>query len=263
MRKMKSATIIVAFILFVKGGSEALPNQDIAKDLLEKVSETYKSSSSYHFEGTVTSETKSPVVQSKIEAPFVLAAIKPDRIRVEVKSPAMGLEILSITSGRTTWEYLFPQRQFTKKESKATYAENELYSRMWAVALGVMLPQFEYTERLVKAKILSEESVEISNTSRSCYVIEAEYDSSDSRPSGGTSHKTLWVDKERYVVLKEVATNKMTWAALGGPAEMIFVTTFNVSKLNEPLPDALFIFTPPDGAKEVKQFNAPQKRKTN
>jgi hypothetical protein len=64
-------------------------------------------------------------------------------------------------------------------------------------------------------------------------------------------------------VLKEVATNKMKPGALGGATEITYLTTFAAAKLNEPLPDALFIFTPPDGAREVKQFNTPQKRRTN
>jgi outer membrane lipoprotein-sorting protein len=53
----------------------------------------------------------------------------------------------------------------------------------------------------------------------------------------------------------------MKLGALRG-AETKYVTTFVVVKLNEVLDDALFIFTPPDGAKEVKQLVRPQKAKT-
>lgn len=262
MHTTRLATIVIALIAFSVSGFQALPNQDAAKDLLERVAQTYKSLTTYHFEGTVTSEMRSLGAQAKIEAPFVIAAIKPDRMRVEIKSQAMGMESVSIASGRTTWEYLPQHRQYTKKESR-TYDENELYIRMWAVALGVRLPQFEHvTERLKEAKILREESVEVSGSSRHCYVIEAEYNSSGPQLGIESSYRTFWVERDRYTVLKEVATDKIKPGALGGATESTYLTTFTIAKLNEPLPDALFIFTPPEGAKEVKQLGAPQKKRT-
>ncbi len=104
----------------------------------------------------------------------------------------MGMESISVVAGNITWEYLSPQNQYTKKEAKEVRRDNELYFRVWAVALGVRLPQFEHvTERLKEAKILREESVEVSGSSRNCYVIEAVYDSSDPRLGIESSYRTF------------------------------------------------------------------------
>ena len=251
---------MITFIVLAVQPFEALPGQESGTSLLESVERRYKSLDSYQFEGTISSQVRSAAGEINIDAPFVMAAIKPDKLRVEIKSPAMGLEYFSIASGTTTWEYLPRQGQYTRKESKEAYVDKELYFRMWALALGVMLPSFErITEGLKRAEIVREESIGVSG-GKNCYVVEAEYDSPDYGLGSGRSHKTLWIDKDRYAVLKEITTNTMKSGALGS-AETIYVTTFSVVKLNELLADALFIFTPPEGAKEVEQLNGPQKTK--
>ncbi|MGH7807683.1 MAG: LolA family protein [Thermodesulfobacteriota bacterium] len=260
MRRTKMATIMITLSVLAVARFDALPGQESGKSLLEKVERTYKNLDSYQFEGTISSQIESASGEISIDASFVMAAIKPDKVRVEIKSPAMGLEYFSIASGKTTWEYLPRQGQYTRKESKEAFGEKELYFRMWALALGVMLPSFErITERLKNAEIVREESISVSG-SKNCYVVEAEYDSPDYGHGGGTSHKTFWIDRDRYAVLKEITTDTMKLGALRG-AETRYVTTFAVVKLNEPLDDSLFIFTPQDGAKEVKQFDRPQKTK--
>jgi TonB family protein len=43
----------------------------------------------------------------------------------------------------------------------------------------------------------------------------------------------------------------------GGPMEVIETTTLTLAKMNEPLPESLFVFAPPAGAKEVEEINFP------
>jgi outer membrane lipoprotein-sorting protein len=261
MRITSMATTMITFIVLAVQCFESSPGQESGKSLLERVERTYKSLDSYQFEGTMSTQVSSADGKINIDAAFVMAANKPDKIRVEIKSPAMGLEYFSIASGKTTWEYLPRQGQYTRRESKDAYVDKELYFRMWALALGVMLPSFErITERLMRAEIVREESIAISGI-RNCYVVEAEYDSPDYGLGSGPSHKTFWIDKDRSAVLKEISTDTMKSTALVG-AETVYVTAFTVVKLNELLDDALFIFSPPSEAKEVKRLDGPQKTKT-
>jgi outer membrane lipoprotein-sorting protein len=197
MRRTRMATIMITFIALAVTGFEALPGQESGKRLLERVERTYNSLDSYQFQGTISSQVSSDAGVINIDSPFVMAAIKPDKVRVEIKSPAMGLEYMSIASGTITWEYLPRQGQYTRKESKEAYVDKELSFRMWALALGVMLPSFErITAQLKRAEIVREESIEVSG-SKNCYVVEAEYDSPDYGLGGGSSHKTFWIDRDR------------------------------------------------------------------
>lgn len=260
MRRTRIVTVMIPLIAFAVHSFDASPQSESGKSLLERVERTYNSLDSYQFEGTISSQVRSVASEINIDTPFVMAAIKPDRLRVEIKSPAFGLDCLLIASGTTIWEYLPLQGQYTRKKSKKDYVGKELSFRMWAVALGVTLPSFErITETLKRAEIVREEWIGVSG-SKNCYVVEAEYDSPDFGLGGGSSHKTFWIDKDRYSVLKEITRDTMRLGALRG-AETKYVTTFTVVKLNELIDDALFIFTPSDAAKEVKQLNGEQKSK--
>ena len=127
--------------------------------------------------------------------------------------------------------------------------------------MGVKLPSFGgFTEHLKRAEIVREESIEV-NGPRNCYVVEAEYDAPDFGFGGGTTHKTFWIDKDRFSILKEITTEPMKLGTMRG-AETKYITTVEVVKLNEQLDDALFIFTPQAGTKEVKRLSGQQRAKT-
>ena len=251
MRKA-NAVLMITFIVLSAKGFDGLDVQESGKSLLERVEQTYNSLASYQFEGTISSQTSTVSGVINIDVPFEMAAIKPDRVRLAIKNPPMGLEFMSIASGTTTWEYWARQKQYSRKESKQTYAAKELSLRVWAVALGVKLPIFErITENLKIAEIIREESIEITG-SKNCYVVEAEYDSPDFGVGGGSSHKTFWIDRDRFAVLKEISTETVKLGAMRG-AETKYITTFKVVRLNEQLDNTLFIFTPPDGTSEVRR----------
>jgi cytochrome c len=80
---------------------------------------------------------------------------------------------------------------------------------------------------------------------------------------GEPLHLKMWVDKARNIALRSY----ITWTSYkkqgrprkgeketGDKVKMEFVDTFIVTKVNESLPDDLFTFTPPPGAKEIPSF---------
>jgi outer membrane lipoprotein-sorting protein len=70
------------------------------------------------------------------------------------------------------------------------------------------------------------------------------------------SAKTLWVDRARFLVLRDDSATKMTLPNTNTPTQSKQTITFNKIKIDEPIPDDLFEFTPPEGATELdlKQF---------
>src|SRR5262249_38702546 len=83
----------------------------------KRVGETYKNMKSYHFEMMSVTETKVEAGQLKslqrTEEAFIIAAIKPDRSRVETKSP--NLSIVTIYDGKTNWVYVPALKKYLKR----------------------------------------------------------------------------------------------------------------------------------------------------
>jgi peroxiredoxin/outer membrane lipoprotein-sorting protein len=231
-------------------------SQDV-QALLKKVSDTYKNLKSYHFEGTTTMEMKSEGLQQKMEMPMVIAAAKPGKTRLEIKNPMAGM--LRVSDGETTWVYIPRLKQFTKKAAATveTAGGESEKTGLDAALVGSPLAQFEQLADKAKgAKMLREETTEIDGKKMDCYVVELPRELPKNLPvQMESSPKTLWIDKARYLVVKESFSGKMSSPM--GEMQMFTMTVYNMTKTNEPISETLFTFAPPKGAKEVAELSFP------
>jgi outer membrane lipoprotein-sorting protein len=264
-------TSLTLLLLFQFAGIALSQDKDVSREILENVSQTYNTLSSYCFEVNSIVEIKTKQTQMRMDRLIVLAAIKPDKIRMEVKSPLMDMLVVSNSS--VTWEYMSLLNQYTKRIGGPTTivskgidgvertSDKEEYLRLMAVALGVLLPRYDnLLEGLKRSKILREETVEINGTNISCYVIEAEYDRLEAFPGAKISAKTVWVDKNRLLVLREQYSMKIPSDEFGA-VEQTHTIEFKAVKVNEILSERLFTFTPPEGAKEGEDQITPKRKK--
>jgi hypothetical protein len=83
----------------------------------------------------------------------------------------------------------------------------------------------EMASHAKNGKLVREESIVVDGSSAACYVIE-------------NQDGIVWIDKNRFVILRADTPE----------LKMVFTTV----KLNEPLPDDLFRFEPPPGAKKIE-----------
>jgi outer membrane lipoprotein-sorting protein len=121
--------------------------------------------------------------------------------------------------------------QKLKDEDVVAYA-----LQMASLAMQQLLP----SER-ASAKILREEKI----GERDCYVIEMHDETTP--PEGAL----LWVDKSRLVILRgEQALNT-------GGVTQTTRADYTTAKVDEPLPEDLFTFKPPPGAKQVDGGKVP------
>jgi outer membrane lipoprotein-sorting protein len=126
---------------------------------------------------------------------------------------------------------------------------------MMALAVGVLIPKFEgISDNLKEARILREETLEADGAEIDCYVIEAVYAFGPAAAEERPIRRTYWVDKSRFVVLREAYTSGT--AGPGADTVPRITTTFTAVKINEPIADDVFVFVPPRGSKEVKDFEA-------
>lgn len=269
----KKAALTI-FMLFLLTSMSRSQERDEARGTLKKVAETYRDLKAYYFEANIVVQVKRGQTEVKIDSPIVLAAVKPDKMRMEITKSPMMLDWVLVSNGSTTWEFIPTRNEYTKKsvglKTKSAKridgiertGDSDEYLRMMAVALGVLLPRYDNVlDGLKEARNLREESLDLNGVNIDCYVIEAQYDTPEAFPGARSSAKSFWIDKKRYVVVREEYTTKIESGAIGAPHEQVHTNIFSVIKLDELLPETLFIFSPPDGAIQVADFTSQKKNK--
>lgn len=221
--------------------------------ILARVAQSYRGFDSYQFEGTVRLAVNVQDKVQNLELPFTISAAKPGKYRAEISNPM--IQMVNVSDGQQTWNYVPQLGQFTKKmvtplKGDAVPAPNPVVS---ATPLARYLSMDQGSEN---ARLVRMETVGVEGQAWDCYVIETTFQ----RPMNaqmGVSPTTFWIDKTRHVVLRESTTVKLASSPTGGPMEMNQVTTFEVARVNQPLPDSMFIFQPPADAKEVDEITMP------
>ncbi len=243
--------------------------ESAAWQLLRKVIATYKGLEGYHFEGAVRMEMHAEGMQQKFDTPFIIAWVKPSKIRVEVKSYMFGLYLVS--DGQTTWQYIPSLKQYTKKSVaaiKTSIEETGTSLSSLQNAGAAMLTEYErITDRIKRARFLRDEAVEIGGKRIDCYVLEVEYlpTKGSAAPNMQITLKphTYWIDKTRNIILRDSSGSTIPSPQFSGPIEMAQVKVFTFVEIYRPVADSLFVFTPPEGAKEVEELNIPGMKRAN
>jgi outer membrane lipoprotein-sorting protein len=89
------------------------------------------------------------------------------------------------------------------------------------------------TVSITAAAFVREEFLEIAGTKLDCYVVTTLI----AVPKEGTTVHTLWIEKKSNRILRDDHAN----------SSVVFTTI----RINEPLPDDLFKFVPPPGARKI------------
>jgi TonB family protein len=262
------AAIAFVFVVTAISGAAQDPNQansqtaaTDAKVILKQVAETYKSLRSYHFEGRYTSEQ---VIESvglkdeiKREELFVNAAIKPDRSRIESKNT--HISVTSVSDGKTKWVYAPGPNEYTKTEEgpvrlvTGSQVRDSAPMAHLANATNLLDGYSRVADRLGEAKIIGEETLEIGGRRSDCVVIEAHYFAASTGSQSNTLKRKFWIDKSRNIVLREIQHTeaRMPWGRTIS-SKMTYI--FTVARVGEQIPENLFTFVPPEGAKEVAEL---------
>lgn len=247
--------------------SQAQPD---AKELLKKVQAHYADIKTYHLEGQTVMEMKGEGIFMHMEMPFAFAMGKPGQKLMRLK--IFSVNTVQFSDGQTEWVYMPSDKQYTKKPyDKDAMDGNVRFNLENSEAMKLAMISEEQIKELKNARIVREEVLTVGGQKISSHVIEAEFGleaeeaarlakrlPADKMPS--SMLMTFWVDKERPVVLKSEFDGGGTLAEVfkifGEGADFKMTTSMNVVKVNEVLPDSLFVFTPPADAKEVEKFDS-------
>jgi peroxiredoxin/outer membrane lipoprotein-sorting protein len=150
-----------------------------------------------------------------------------------------GTAALTIWDGRYLWRYDPVNNEYTKRPDAAP----QLLSEYQGISAGGQA-----------ARVLREEVVDLEAGPVLCYVVEVGSPSvSDPPPEVEQKPVTYWIDKTRYLVLKQ--TRKAIFRLPGRKAEHVSTTTVTKALVGQPLPNALFEFSPPESAVQVDELS--------
>lgn len=243
------ARIILLLAIGLLARAEDTPD---AKTLLTQSRDALHAFQSYMIEQQVVVEMKS-AASTRVEMPVKLAVSNPGKVRIE-SSGQLG-DMLIVSDGRNTWTYAGPLKQYTKT---AAASSPDALMRSLGGGMGQTIGSAAKDPYLT-AKVTGEEPVEIEGKPIDCYVVEAMLDTIEMPARLVLSEGTqkLWIDKKSKVAVKLTTTARMSGGPLPGFVEMNQRVTVASLKVNEPVPDSVFVFTPPAGAREVAEFSGP------
>jgi thiol-disulfide isomerase/thioredoxin len=251
---MKLIPILALF--YSIASAQDLPD---ARALIKETSDILLRHRSYQLEQRAVVDVTGSL-PTRIEMEVKIAASHPGKLRIE-SSGKMG-DSLIVSDGEATWMYLGALKEYTKTAAAAT---PESLVRSLVPGMAGVLDQMKAKDPYLSAKITGEEQVEMGGQKHDCYVVEAKLDTISLPGSFDMTEgvQKLWVDKVSKLTLKQTMTATMQGAALKAPAQMNQSVTVLSEALDAPVPDSIFTFTPPEGAKLVTEFKGAVKANTD
>ncbi len=246
---MKTKHLIVVFLLSTPVLSAFLHSQqtDDGMQLLKRVSETYRGLESYEIRAVVINDQRWDEARDLTETPIVMAEDKPSKFRIEAKHPFRGG--MEVSDGKTTWEYAAMGHQYTKKTAGSgvdVADDNPLMPTNYVKRYR------QLAEKATEAHLLREETFSLEGKQIRCAVVEVEFGSDPAMKKKQETPHTLWIDKERALVLQEMWDNKTDM--MGVSFQSRTTVAYRAIHIGQPVADELFSFTPPTNAKEVSEL---------
>ena len=159
--------------------------------------------------------------------------------------------ILVISDGSTTWMYMPLFQQFTRTPQRP----EGLQSLTDVIGLpGVP----DVAKNTANAQVLRSEQIDIDGEQHDCWVVENRMDKFALPQQPGEEIQdpvfTYWIDKKMGLALKTSMSMKVQTAGTERPIEAQMQTVTHSVKFDLDLPDSLFVFTPPAGARETAEL---------
>lgn len=226
-----------------------------ARTLLKQTSEVLLHHKSYLVDQRAVIDVGGPL-PSRVEMLVKIAVSTPGKLRIESTSK-LG-DSLIVSDGENTWMYLGTLQQYTKTAAASTPAS---LVKSLVPGMSSVMDQLKAKDPYVSAKVTGEETVEVEGQKIDCYVVEGRLDKISLPGSIEMTDavQKVWVDKVSKLSLKQTMTATMEGGPLTAPAQMNQAVTITSQKLDAPVPDSVFTFTPPEGSKLVPEFKGPVK----
>ena len=236
-----------SIVLFTLGAcmlaAQEMPD---AEALIRQTGEVIQKLQSVQYDTDMTMEmSRGEGEPMKMTSQSSVARVKPGKMRAESK--VQGFSTILVCDGEFTWIYNGMNKHYLKKPVAL-----EPQALLSAVGMSEMQDL-----RFAPATVLRSEALEKDGQKHDCWVVEQRIDKMDfTVPGQKTEVKdgvmTYWIDKDLRMALQSTTSMKIQMSPLPQPMAMVQKMVIRNLKVNQPLPDSLFTFTPPADAKEVE-----------
>jgi cytochrome c biogenesis protein CcmG, thiol:disulfide interchange protein DsbE len=250
--KVKSFTLTILTLsafLFSRQIQSQQPSDGM--QLLKRVSETYRGLGSYEIRAVVISNQLWGEARDLSEIPLIMAEDKPGKFRFESKHPMVGS--MQVSDGKTTWEYAAMRHQYTQKPAGSG---KDVTDDSPMMPVNYVKQYQQLMEKAASARFLREETLSLEDKEVKCAVVEVEFkDDPAAKQKPEASPHTLWIDKERALVLQEMWDSKGDF--MGVATQTRTTVVYKSIHIGSPASAGLFSFTTPLNAKQVDELALP------
>jgi len=186
----------------------------------------------------------------KMSTEISYAMLQPGKSRMETK--AQGLSMIVVSDGETTSMYSSVGNQYIRKS--VVLGPTGI---MDAMGMADFLPNM--ADIHLTSKTTGEETIVIDGQKHDCWVVRTDIGEMQlpAAARGGKISEgriTTWMDKKLGIDLQSDVSMKVSMP--GGISTDMHVKTVKTElRIDGPIPDSTFAFTPPDGAKEVDKLS--------
>lgn len=248
MRLVGAAALLLSLI-FAPAYGQQLPDAD---SVMKQVEDAAKRYHSLQFVSENTSESGSVGGKPfKMVSKVTEARVTPGKSRIE--SSTGGMTVLVVSNAEFTYVYSSSNKQYVK--ILAGLGPAGMMS-----AMGMKMPDLASIHQSYKT--LREETIEIDGVKHDCWVLEdnigdmvVPLPQNDQPPVKATGVvMTIWVDKKLLIAMQTFMSMKIALPSM--PAmEMRQTIVVKNLKIDQPVDESLFTFSPPEGSKEVKELS--------
>lgn len=218
--------------------------------LLGRQSEEFQEHRSYEYTQDMSMKIGMPGMNMPaVSYSTLIKAVNPGKQRMEATIPALGT-MLTISNGKQTWMYMPSTNQYTRTAATEADAQDVLRGGMDSA-----MPDSK--EMVAGAKIRGSETIEADGVQHECWVLESHMDKlaiPEQKSEMQDVTYSWWIDKQNGVQWKTSFSAKITTNAAMPAMTTSMTMTTRALKFDEDLPDSLFEFTPPEGAKETEEL---------
>jgi outer membrane lipoprotein-sorting protein len=219
---------------------------DDARDLLQRVADTYRNMNSFEWTG-ITVMTSDSGELTPQPAPFIGEFRRPNRMRIEWPKHT-PIPRIDVTDGATIWLSYPSVHGFCRPDPKLYLNRTPQEA---ATSLGWGLRYEHIADNLESARIVDHRELKLGGAVVNCALVTAVYKPAKSAWTGmlWTAPVTYWIDTKTNIVVQQSSDVRLVLPGRK-PRTDTMTTTLLRYRLNPPLSKARFTFRPPEGVTE-------------
>jgi thiol-disulfide isomerase/thioredoxin/outer membrane lipoprotein-sorting protein len=222
--------------------------------ILRRVSAVYGKARRFYLAGDIHARLTTAAGTDTSLAWFVAASGGNGRLRDQLDAP--GATMARVSNGAKSWIYDGQNHQYVEHQEPIATPDgmDSLQVQQLGGIIGAILNSYRgILDGADSVSVLRSETVRQNGRTSVCDVVRARY----SAPAADrVMVRTYWVERERGLVLRQETS--LRTQSDDGAAERSETMWFRKTSVDQPIPDSVFAFRPPAGARKVDQLGGEQ-----